>query len=150
MNRFEYLFAGLMNQTEEVTLKANEYYDFNVKDRVVVIEQGEVLVITPPNPETGRSKRHVFTSRDPYGVADLPCRAVICGDAVEIGNDEIAPVDRVAVVPEDLQRVVGRFVRVISVRKKGRESVVGDSCVDRFDPPPLPLVEEWAGDIDEW
>ena len=70
MNRFEYLFAGLMNQTEEVNLKANEYYDFNVKDRVVVIEQGEVLVITPPNPETGRSKRHVFTSRDPYGVAE--------------------------------------------------------------------------------
>ena len=59
-----------MNQTEEVNLQANEYYDFNVKDRVIVIEQGEVLVITPPNPETGRSKRHVFTSRDPYGVAE--------------------------------------------------------------------------------
>ena len=70
MNRFEYLFAGLMNQTEEVDLAPNEYYDFNVKDRVVVIEQGDVLVITPPNPETGRSKRHVFTNRDPYGVAE--------------------------------------------------------------------------------
>ena len=70
MNRFEYLFAGLMNQTEEVNLAPKEYYEFNVKDRVIVVEQGDVLIITPPNPETGRSRRHILTNRDPYGVAE--------------------------------------------------------------------------------
>ena len=89
-------------------------------------------------------------STDPDGVADLPCRAVICGDAIEVGYDEIASVDRVAVVPKDLERVIGRLVRVVAVREKGREPVRGDPRVDCFDPPPLPFVEKWAGDVDEW
>lgn len=54
----------------EVNLQANEYYDFNAKDRVILVEEGNVLIMTPPDPNSGRSRRHVLSAGEPYGALE--------------------------------------------------------------------------------
>ena len=44
----------------EVILEAKEYFDFNAKDRVFLLEEGEILIMTPPDPDSGRSRRYVL------------------------------------------------------------------------------------------
>ena len=54
----------------EVILEAKEYFDFNAKDRVFLLEEGEILIMTPPDPDSGRSRRHVLKAGEPYGALE--------------------------------------------------------------------------------
>jgi hypothetical protein len=82
-------------------------------------------------------------------VAELPCRPVVGGEAVEARNDDLAPVDAALVVGEDLGDVVGGLVGVVTVGEERCVPGGGHGLVDSLDPPPLAVVEERSGDVDE-
>lgn len=70
LDKLASLLEELAPQSTEVVLEPKEFYDFNVKDRVILVEEGEVLVMSQPDPQTGRSRRHVLRRREPYGAAE--------------------------------------------------------------------------------
>ena len=70
MDRLDELLTELAGRSREVVLQPNEYFDFNLKDQVALIVEGDLLMIAPKDPKTGRSKRHTLKAKDPYGVAE--------------------------------------------------------------------------------
>lgn len=70
MTSINELLSALEASSRVVTLAADEYFDFNAKDQVLVIEQGELLVIGQKDPKTGRAGRQLFKAGDPIGVAE--------------------------------------------------------------------------------
>ena len=51
MTSINELLAELKGSSEVITLAATDYFDFNAKDRAVVIEQGELLVVGKKDPK---------------------------------------------------------------------------------------------------
>ena len=70
MDRLDELLIELGGRSREVVLQPNEFFDFNLKDQVVMVVEGDLLMIAPKDPKTGRSKRHTLKAKDPYGVAE--------------------------------------------------------------------------------
>ena len=70
MTSINELLVELQGNSEAITLAASDYFDFNAKDRAIVIEQGELLVVGQKDPKTGRAGRQIFKDEDPIGVAE--------------------------------------------------------------------------------
>ena len=68
MTSINELLAELKGSSEVITLAATDYFDFNAKDRAVVIEQGELLVVGKKDPKPGRAGRQIF--KDAEAVLD--------------------------------------------------------------------------------
>jgi hypothetical protein len=59
MTSINELLVELEGSSEVITLAVSDYFDFNAKDRAIVIEQGELLVVGQKDPKTGRAGRQI-------------------------------------------------------------------------------------------
>jgi CRP-like cAMP-binding protein len=64
------LIQRLEAYSQIVNIGANEYFDFKPQEQSILIEQGELLIIGPKDPKTGRSGRQTFKENDPIGFAE--------------------------------------------------------------------------------
>ena len=65
------LTEQLQSYSKIMTVSANAYFDFKPKEQAIIVEQGELMIIGPKDPKTGRSGRQIFQENDPIGFAEF-------------------------------------------------------------------------------
>lgn len=64
------LTEQLQSYSKIMNVSANAYFDFKPKEQAIIVERGELMIIGPKDPKTGRSGRQIFQENDPIGFAE--------------------------------------------------------------------------------